>query len=867
MANSQTYINGLGDGGQAEMTSLSQVQGAGLTLPVNSQQFIDTRAPGKLEVLFLNNKNDEVIYNKNKPNDLYLKGLVSSQLRPPFYQNPNQGQKNKINVSRSLPIESAIRDTTRITRFMGSSKGVTFLTKQLLLQGFQPFDETKVYNPASPILASFRLASLGALERPQRFIDTSNLLGGILGATGLGGIVGAVGGLFGATPGTPSPPRSTVASNSSSPKGGLGGFFNISGIFGGGDKTEKVMPATNRGGARGLLRGNTATNAYNGKNYSTLLLPKASGGFFSNLLSAAGSFLKNNTILGGILPPTQPVAGLNYRADEDTYKLMLLSDRWSNFTIQGGDKSKYWDPGVNQGNLLLYSGTQSTSTGGFMGTLLKGLGFNTSRTTNAGSSAVRFYNGGNSSNRLRLYVNKNIGGRTNSKLTTTFDTTQNVGKLDLTDTSKITVESIDNVNQDNISNSSNRYGDVVKVTEDSEYSDQLFNYSIYSDDKLSKNYKGTFSDKETKLVKELNAVFEATKNDIIGGPSGHKYDYSNALGKTQQFSDDQIGFNYLAKVKSTRNNTEGSSSPNKYTYEGRIRENQSIIGIPTRLGKIKDKDRFIRPTNDVDYINSLEVLNQQQFTEQYDNKFSGLGPDFVKFYFYDIVNERFIPFTATIKGLQENNAATWDPVEYLGRPDKLWYYKGFSRDANFSFKVVAHSVKELMPMWQRINYLVGLTRPANYTSTTSGGFMIPPMVQLTLGDFYKGHFVVITSVNIQIPEDASWELLNEDFIKNNDWNFNLGKIYKNMKGKVAQFPREVDISINMNIMEKDRPKTGRAVWGNAPVPVESKATYTDDEVTTKDFNVVDVYNGKDYSNIENNNFSTNVRYDVDIQGQ
>lgn len=864
MANSNTYYSAIGNDG-AQVTTLSNIQGAGLSLPPNSEQFINLRAPGKLETLFNANNNNEVLYSKNKPTDLYTKGLINNELSPPFYANPNQGQRQKINVSRALPIQSALRDGTRIRRFLGSGKGGAFLTKQILLQGFAPFDETKIYNPASPLLAAVRLSTFGAIERPTRFIDSSNIVGGLMGAAGLGGITKAIGGLFGATEANPSPPRSSVASAASEPKSGLGGFFNFTGLLGGGDKADQVMPITGRDGVKGLLRGGTATNAYKSKRYSSLMsVGSGKGGFFSNFLKAAGSFLKNNTILGGLLPPTQPVSGLNYRADEDTYKLMLLSDRWSNFTIQGGNKSQYWDPGVNQGNLLLYSGTQSTSRGGFMGTLLRGLGFNTSRTTNAGSSAIRFYNGGNSNNRLRLYVNKNIGGRTNSKLTTTFDTTQNVGKLDLTDTSKITVESIDEVNADNISNSSNRYGDVVKVTDDYEYSDQLFNYSILSDDKLSKNYKGTFSDKESKLVKELEKVFEATKTDIVG-PNGQKYDYSMALGKTQQFLNDEVGFNYLSKVKSLRNNTEGSNNPNKYTYEGRIRENQTTIGIPTRLGKIQNKDRFIRPTNDVDYVNSLGVLNSTEFSEKYDEQFSGLGPDFVKFYFYDIVNSRFIPFNATVKSLQDNNVSTWEPIEYLGRPDKLYYYKGFTRDCSFNFKTVAHSVKELLPMWQRINYLVGLTRPANYTSTVNGGFMIPPMVQFTLGDFYKNHFVAINSCNISIPEDASWELLNEDFIKNNDWNFNLGRIYKNMKGKVAQFPREAEITINMNIMEKDRPKTGRAIWGNAPVPTFTQADIGE-TATVSTFGTTDLYNAKDYKDVANNDFSMNVRYDVDKQG-
>ena len=866
MANSNTYYSAIGNDG-AQVTTLSNIQGAGLSLPPNSEQFINLRAPGKLETLFNVNNNNEVLYSKNKPTDLYTKGLINNELSPPFYANPNQGQRQKINVSRALPIQSALRDGTRIRRFLGSGKGGAFLTKQILLQGFAPFDETKIYNPASPLLAAVRLSTFGAIERPTRFIDSSNIVGGLMGAAGLGGITKAIGGLFeSVTEATPSPPRSSVASAASEPKSGLGGFFNFTGLLGGGDKADQVMPITGRDGVKGLLRGGTATNAYKSKRYSSLMSAgSGKGGFFSNLLKAAGSFLKNNTILGGLLPPTQPIAGLNYRADEDTYDLMLNTNRWSNEITHdrsSGGKSTNLNVGVNQGNNLLYTGTQPTTKGGFIGGLLKGIGLQKITDGNSsGTSGMRFFATplpNIVSKRLRLYVQSNKNKRNNSFLSVTYSTTPGVGKLtDSYTISNVEISSVDGAN-------TNRYGDLVKIDGDVEYSDQLLNYKLYTDPKLSVYYQRTFSDKTDVTIKELEKVFEATKTDIVGA-NGQKYDFTMALGKTQQFINDEIGFNYLAKVKSPRNNPEGSNNPNRYTYEGRIRENQTTIGIPTRLGKIQNKDRFIRPTNDVDYVNSLGVLNSTEFSEKYDEQFSGLGPDFVKFYFYDIVNSRFIPFNATVKSLQDNNVSTWEPIEYLGRPDKLYYYKGFTRDCSFNFKTVAHSVKELLPMWQRINYLVGLTRPANYTSTVNGGFMIPPMVQFTLGDFYKNHFVAINSCNISIPEDASWELLNEDFIKNNDWNFNLGRIYKNMKGKVAQFPREAEITINMNIMEKDRPKTGRAIWGNAPVPTFTQADIGE-TATVSTFGTTDLYNAKDYKDVANNDFSMNVRYDVDKQG-
>jgi len=859
MANSNTYYGAIGNDG-AQVTTLSNIQGAGLSLPLNTEQYINLRSPGKLETLFNTKNNSDVLYSKNKPIDLYAKGLISSELAPPFYANPNQGQRQKINASRSFPIQSALRDGTRIRRFLGSGKGSAFLTKQILLQGFAPFDETKIYNPASPLLAAVRLSTFGVIERPTRFIDSSNLVGGLMGAAGLGGITKAIGGLFGATEGSPSPPRSSVASAASQPKDGLGGFFNFTGLLGGGDKTNQVMPITGRDGVKGLLRGNTATSAYNNKRYKSLMSNSAGkGGFFGNLLKAAGSFLKNNTILGGLLPPTQPIAGLNYRADEDTYDLMLNTNRWSNFITQdsgdlGSKKSQNLNTSINQGNTQLFSGTQPVTKGGFIGALLKGVGFQyiaPGNGSSGGTSGMRFFATPLTnivSKRLRLYVQSNKNLRTNSFLSVTYSTTPGVGKL----TDSYTLSNVEIKNVDGAS--TNRYGDLVKIDGDVEYSDQLLNYKLYTDPQLSVNYQRTLSDKTDKTVQYLQDLNVTLKNKIAGSDN-QKYDYFPAFGKIQQNVTNDVGFNYLAKVKSDRTNPEGSDSANQYTYTGRIRSNPDPEKFPTLLGKKEGKDRFIRPTNNVDYVNSLGVLNADEFAEKYNDQFNGLGPDLVKFYFYDIVNNIFIPFSATVKGLQENNAATWEPIEYLGRPDKLYYYKGFTRDVSFNFKVVAHSVKELLPMWQRVNYLVGLTRPSNYTSTINGGFMIPPMVQFTLGDFYKNHCVVLNSCNVSIPEDASWELINESTVKNQDWSYNLGNIFTegktSMKGKVAQFPREAEISITMAIMEKDRPKTGRAIWGNATVATVGTS---------------DLYGGKDYDNAANNDFSMNMRYDVDRQG-
>jgi len=846
MANSQTFVEGFG-GAEGQITTLSQVQGSGLSLPPNASSFINIRRGGKLETLFLTNGNDRVLYTKNKPQDLYLKGLVTSQQY--IYKNPNEGQRTKIGGSRSLPLSAAIQDATRIRKFLGSSAGIKFTGKQLILQGFQSFDETKVYNPASPLIAAIRSATFGLVDRPTRHIDTSNILTGLLGGTGLSNAVSAVGQLLGSAPPQPSPPRSSVASAAS---GGLG-LSTLTSLVGGGDNSSRVVTSIARDGVKDLLRGNTATNAYNNPRYQRWMT-NAGGNFFSRLITGVGRFFQNNTLLGGILPPKQPWPA-TYRADEQTYEMML-------------NAGKLFDPTQN-----------GIAGGGILSGLLNSLGFGKKADYSLAVNQ-RFY--GKSKNKTslnRLIIVRNIKKQA-------VDYTKEIGVLSKDKnnllSTKLTKKAI------TPSGDSNRYSDVVKVDDDNEYSDQILNYKTYLDNQSG--FKTTFSDQQSNVVKDIIDNLDKAINDI-GGANESKYSTKrNNLQPLQfaKFSNDgtRIGTNYLKQLDPTKLNDPTIKND---TYQGRFRRDETMGNkVPTRLGE-GPNDRYIYPTNNVDYVNSLQVLNQEEFTKQYSatDKFGIYGPDIIKFYFYDIVNQKYIPFNATVKSITDNNNASWETVEYLGRPDKLFYYKGFERQVNFNFTVNAHSVKELMPMWQRINYLVGLTRPANYTLQQEGGYMVPPMVQLTLGDFYKNHFVVITSCNVTIPDDTSWETIPEEADKNGQsWYYGPNKAIQwqssdtiidprgnkaRSKGRVAQFPRTAEISVQMNVLEKDRPYTGKAIWGDAPVsivsqlqlpvPVNPNFIGPIDSSTKADKNapLTEFYDRS--SDTAKNNFSKNIRYD------
>ena len=94
--------------------------------------------------------------------------------------------------------------------------------------------------------------------------------------------------------------------------------------------------------------------------------------------------------------------------------------------------------------------------------------------------------------------------------------------------------------------------------------------------------------------------------------------------------------------------------------------------------------------------------------------------------------------------------------------------------------------------------------------------MIPPFLELTLGDMYVNQPAVLTSIGASVPEDASWETLTEDFAKTNDWSYLSGTIrWADSKNKYAQLPRTVELSVSFNLLEKEKPIDGGSQFGSA----------------------------------------------------
>jgi hypothetical protein len=254
-------------------------------------------------------------------------------------------------------------------------------------------------------------------------------------------------------------------------------------------------------------------------------------------------------------------------------------------------------------------------------------------------------------------------------------------------------------------------------------------------------------------------------------------------------------------------------------------DNRSFAKANTDINEIGEQDEY----------NSL--LPTKNKRDMYLND-SDQSRDLIFFYFYDLVNEIYIPFRATISSITDNNTADWETVKYMGRADNLYIYKGFSRDATFTFKVYANSIRELVPMWKRINYLVGLTRPSGYTGKatvtnedttavnefanglglgdnyidTSGResqFIVPPMIRFRIGDLYDDQPAILRNVAISIPDDATWETLRDDTYK-----YFFGKTKElTIDATSKQLPNIIDVTVQLALIERKQSITNENHFG------------------------------------------------------
>lgn len=737
-------------------TNNTQIIGNGYTLPTD---FNNSRQPGELANLF--NANSNVIYNKFSTKTGQV-GLLRFGPRQPFISfNPNTGTKGINALKGAVPsIGAPLQDVERITKWQLTGNGVIFIAKQFLLQGQNSFNETKIYNPAMPILAVASRASFGLIPTPTRHLDLSGGFASILG--------------FGSSP---RPIRTTVAASN-------------------GDalpNQAKLAPNA----YKGMLRGVTATSGFTSLSQKWAQGSNNAGGGF---LKAVGGYLKSqfNKITGAFIPVGQP-GNFQYRADEQTYGKMLSTQiKFYNFksdgTIPIGVYQRFWGGGDITNKKTPFSYVRYAS-------FIKpdeGIDISSGNTGKIG--------------------NKSFG-------------TPDFNKKDPKGASYSQYVGYDKW----ISKGSQK--------DSLEYSDQVVNFAYYTD-KLTKNVteggkyfsnRSKFNDPNEVRVKDIkqnleNVLKGLTKDDINYSQKKNKsYELNPDNGYTHspiaQFSDAMGGTNGYDYIDKVTNKEQGFDKQFKYYTAARFANIRTVDPIPD--GTYDNKHYGYAGSGRSDKINTIGVLNKDQIALNGEGSENGKlydpsTDDLISFYFHDLVNDRYIPFRSIFKGIGESSTAEWNDVSYMGRADKLYTYKGFTRTLSFGFIINISSIKEFEATWQKINYFMGLVKPANYTAKnktdlqTFSRFIIPPMIEFTIGDLYVDQPGLITSIGFNIPDDSAWETLNENYAKSKEWTY-LNNVIKwsGSKNKYAQLPRTVDFSVSMNLLEKEKPIVGGAQFGSA----------------------------------------------------
>lgn len=697
--------------------------GNGTIIPLNYPKYPTF---SKLELLL--NANSTALYSKLSPYSNYSTGILSWGNQPFVWT--SIGNKSFPNTKYGS-VGSSLKDVIRVSKFLVSGVGVQFLAKQFLLQTGAAFNERRIYNPLSPIVAAGRGATLGIVGRPDRSFDASGGLTGIASSL-LGGLGSSI---FGA------PKTNPVA----------------------GTVLEKNNPgalptATLTTGTKGLLRAGTA-NAGKTHLESAWGIKKPSVGFLKSLFA-------------NFIPASQ--SGINYRSDEGAYGLMIGAGE-DKFGYDGNSRPILFNQIWLAGGKITRKGIRNTSPSRI------------SNTPDGKSSYVtKIPSGGIPDTNIGSQAEVGIGG---------------IDIVESTITSKPGI----------------RYGDSVGTVIDEEFkaSMVMLDYAKYVDKKnqyltkkTDKKSIDSYNDEMKKVITELKSV------------SGNLYTINIPQESKVANNGDQPLNGYDRLWRGAFKNI-----PRTNIVDGIIQNYSKSKVVDDSLKRNSDQKSSRLPTNGkFDAINTLNVLPKDRNISNSKlktwNTWKPYEDDQIAFFFYDVVNQRYIPFRATIKSVAESGAANWEELSFIGRADKLYTYGGFTRTLSLNFSVVISSLAELAPTWQRINYLTTLIKPANYTTNkdnnieTMNRFMVPPMVMLTLGDMYKEQPILIQTIGTTIPDDASWETQNTENMKTG-WEY-LASYMKSKEPLYGQLPRSIDISLTMYLLEKERAVAGGANFGHAP---------------------------------------------------
>jgi hypothetical protein len=214
------------------------------------------------------------------------------------------------------------------------------------------------------------------------------------------------------------------------------------------------------------------------------------------------------------------------------------------------------------------------------------------------------------------------------------------------------------------------------------------------------------------------------------------------------------------------------------------------------------KNSRTRLSNDTiksDRINETDIVNSS--TASLDN-ISLPNVDITKFFFEINNNDSstdnfFLFFRAYINNLSDSFQSTWQDYKYVGRGENFYRYSGFSRDMSLSFTIYAHSRAEMIPLYNKLNYLAGATAP----DYSDAGYMRGNFINITVGDYINSMPSIIKNISLKPSFEAGWDINRKEdnsLFTSADGNLNVGQV-----------PRMIEVDLSFTPLHNFTPQFGK----------------------------------------------------------
>lgn len=171
---------------------------------------------------------------------------------------------------------------------------------------------------------------------------------------------------------------------------------------------------------------------------------------------------------------------------------------------------------------------------------------------------------------------------------------------------------------------------------------------------------------------------------------------------------------------------------------------QTIDGVTIVNARyVKDNLNLDTQGNAYADISNLDGLNINEDYIKFGIKVPGVFPN-------------GIFFRAFLEDINHNARGEYETIRYVGRPERFVTYRGMSRNITLSLLLIAFSENELDTIWARCNMLNKLVYPID----NDGGFMTPPLIQMTLGNVLNDQPGYVENISMRLT-DIPWDIDRE----------------------------------------------------------------------------------------------------------